>query len=102
MSEARAEVHSHLAGQGCDVAAFLVGDGDLVVGQHGGQVLQGQVVFSYLDDVMQPLRLISGQPVREDDHQAVQPPGEVFEMLSPRRWPTRWPRTWRAGAGPRP
>jgi hypothetical protein len=37
---ARAEIDSHLPGQGYDVATFLIGNGDLVVGQHGGQVLQ--------------------------------------------------------------
>ncbi len=37
---ARAEIHSHLPGQGYYVATLLIRNGDLVVGQHGGQVLQ--------------------------------------------------------------
>jgi hypothetical protein len=39
VSEARVEVHSHPLGQSCYVAAFLISDGDFVVGKHGGQVL---------------------------------------------------------------
>ena len=36
---ARAEIHSHLPGQGYYVATLLIRNGDLVVGQHCGQVL---------------------------------------------------------------
>lgn len=37
---ARAEIQAHLLGQGCYIAALLVADSDLVVGEHRGQVLQ--------------------------------------------------------------
>jgi hypothetical protein len=60
--------------------ALLVSGGDLVLGQHRGQVHQRQAVLSYVDHVMQPLGLVGGQPVGEGDHQAVQSYDEIVEL----------------------
>ena len=68
----------HRGGQGQHVPAFLVGDGHLGVGEHAGDVLEGQAVLAYLDEVVQQPIVLAVQPVIEPDEQAVQPPGQVF------------------------
>lgn len=46
------EIHLHLPSQGYHVATVLISDSDLVVGEHRGQVVQCQAIFTYVYDVM--------------------------------------------------
>ena len=49
----REVIKVHRGGQGQHVAAFLVSDGHLGLGERAGDVLQGKAVFAYLDEVAQ-------------------------------------------------
>ena len=71
-------IHVHCGGQGQHVAAFLVGDGRLGLGERPGDFLQGQAVFADFDEVVQLPRVLAVQPVLDPDEQAVQPPGQVL------------------------
>ena len=60
MPGGRRRLRFHLFGQGQQVAAFLVGDGDLAVGEDRGHVVQRETVLAHLGHVVQPLCLIAG------------------------------------------
>ena len=52
----------HLAGQREHVATFLAGDGDRVLSQGPGDLLQGQAVLAHVDEVVQELCLLAFEP----------------------------------------